>query len=56
MDADGHIIPIVEGDQGEGMKDPLDLDDPEVRKQFKQALIRADDASQQAIMSKMLNK
>ena len=27
MDADGRIIPIVEGDQGEGVKDPLDVDD-----------------------------
>ena len=26
-DADGRMIPIVEGDQGEGFKDPLDLDD-----------------------------
>ena len=56
MDADGHIIPLVEDDQGEGIKDPLDLEDPEVRKQYKQALMRANEASQQAIMSKMLNK
>lgn len=27
MDADGRIIPIVEDDQGEGYKDPLELDD-----------------------------
>ena len=24
MDADGRIIPLVEGDQGEGIKDPID--------------------------------
>ena len=27
MDADGRIIPMVEDDQGEGVKDPLTLDD-----------------------------
>lgn len=27
MDADGRIIPIVDDDQGEGMKDPLTFDD-----------------------------
>lgn len=27
MDADGNVIPIVEDDQGEGMKDPLTIDD-----------------------------
>ena len=27
MDADGRIIPIVDDDQGEGFKDPLDVDD-----------------------------
>lgn len=27
MDADGRIIPVVEDDQGEGIKDPLTFDD-----------------------------
>jgi len=27
MDADNRIIPLVDDDQGEGVKDPLDLDD-----------------------------
>lgn len=27
MDADGRIIPLVDDDQGEGVKDPLTLDD-----------------------------
>lgn len=27
MDADNRIIPLVEDDQGEGVKDPLELDD-----------------------------
>lgn len=59
MDADGHIIPIVEGDQGEGFKDPLDLDEllktNEGKKLYKEALRRADQ-NQQAIITKMLNK
>jgi len=27
MDASGHYIPIVEDDQGEGMKDPCELEE-----------------------------
>ena len=27
MTPDGHLIPIVEGDQGEGWKDIIDLDE-----------------------------
>ena len=27
MDANGRIIPMVEDDQGEGVKDPLTIDD-----------------------------
>jgi len=27
MNPDGHVIPLVEDDQGEGMKDPMEVDD-----------------------------
>lgn len=58
MDADRNIIPIVEGDQGEGIMDPIDTPDglpKEIRDAYKKALRQADD-NQQAIMAKMLNR
>lgn len=37
MDADGRIIPIVEGDQGEGFKDEVDpLEDPSYTDRLKE--------------------
>lgn len=58
MDADGHFIPILKEDQGEGFKDPVD--DPndfpeELMKAYKEALLRTDQ-NQQAIITKILNK
>ncbi len=49
--ADGIAIPIVEGDQGEGIKDPLDMD--EYMKMCKQALYKADQNFQSAMIKNM---
>lgn len=41
MDADRNIIPIVEGDQGEGMMDPLtddDIKEAEQQRSFDEAI------------------
>ena len=49
MDASGNIIPIVEDDQGEGMKDPLTLDDLLEKGYYKEAMFRADKNLQKLI-------
>lgn len=40
MDADLRIIPIVEDDQGEGIKDPLTMDD--IAEIYKEGSFKAD--------------
>lgn len=51
MDADNRIIPIVEWDQGEGIKDPLDIDDLIKKGAYKKANFKADQ-----IFQKLMHK
>jgi len=56
MDPDGRVIPVVEGDQGEGFRDLLDFDElPENLKKLYQDSLKTD-RKQQSIVSKRLNK
>ncbi|MHC4159534.1 MAG: hypothetical protein ACYSSO_10705 [Planctomycetota bacterium] len=50
MDADKNIIPILNEDQGEGFKDPIDWDE-EYRQAYKESLRRADEHQQELLKS-----
>ena len=51
MDANRRIIPIVEGDQGEGIMDPLDIDDlKEYTEECMKALHKVDQNFQNAMI------